>query len=75
MVKAYDILGHLAAVESRFAPSCLDEYVCGECLFDCVDFSQFHKHNLHVHGRLPSDKNTKSALINPLKFSGVDSYI
>jgi len=57
MVKAHNVLGHLAAVESWFAPSCLDEYVCRERLFDGVDFSQFHEHNLHVDSRLPSSKN------------------
>lgn len=51
-VEAHNILGHLFSIESRFAPSCLYEYVCRERLFDCVDFSQFHEHNLNVHGRL-----------------------
>ena len=54
----YFLLSSFTTVESWFAPPCLDEYVCGERLFDRVDFSEFHKHDLYVHCRLPSNNIT-----------------
>jgi len=45
--RQYRCIGFLTAVKSRFAPSCLDEDVCCERLFDGVNLSHFDENDLN----------------------------
>jgi len=75
MIKTYNILCHLAAVESGFAPSCLNEDVCRERLLDRVYFSQLHEHNLHVHRSLQSHRNIKLTVMPKISYTAVSMSV